>query len=328
MTSSKSRLGLPKMNPKRMSPATAHLSQNVQTLNPPSPTAAFLSSNNQIKCSESGINVSPSYANDRKSTDSVTNRSRNKDLKSACSMTLNESFCARPMPNFSKPFVPVKTTDMERALVQAVSKDKHLLAVLDNKLNDYKNRLIAQEFGDIGDDLRGRKKIRQLADAIVKEVIDDVGTLRSPFSMNSSNHRRTVNLSRDINSDLHSQRHDSKMTKNELQQDLVKGVKTSDSGLSDSSNESSVDPYLSYSGTISPAGSIIEGDLSSKCSAVGTKGQDAVEFSSANSEISSVHLSGRVENQRYDSSQKTPSCTLLMQSQETTDNIDSRKDHA
>lgn len=116
----------------------------------------------------------------RISSDCEQDNASHADQKSSKVTKQNNQFSARPMPDFSKPFVPVKTIDIERALVLAVSKDKALLQILDQKLNDYKDRLHRLEFGEINTDLDGKKRIKQLADVIVKEVLQEVAQQKSP----------------------------------------------------------------------------------------------------------------------------------------------------
>lgn len=78
-------------------------------------------------------------------------------------------FKARPMPNFTKPFLPVKRSTIEEALVKAVE-DKSILDILNQKLYDYKARLATEEYDDSNDrDVRG--KLKDLADEAVHKVL-------------------------------------------------------------------------------------------------------------------------------------------------------------
>jgi len=320
------------------------LSQSIESQIPASPQSTLLTYNNEIKLSEHGITESTSSrsqimsplttpkktvitstvitsgnelsrdttrscTNEKKASNSVTNRSRNPDLKSIDSIKINEQFSARRMPDFSKPFLPVKTTDIERALVHAVAKDNHLLEVLDRKLIDYKNRLMSQEFGQITNDLDGQKKIRQLADLIVREVLDDVEVLKPSPSMTSTNRGQTMDASKA------KQHHDSEMTKTALKEDFVNVDKRNDSGLSVSSHELSADPCLSFAETISLVDSTKEEETTNMRSAVRYNRQHSADFASATLDVSEMQCDNL--SQRDDEI-----C------HETTDHVDSFKDQS
>ena len=110
---------------------------------------------------------SSSPGSDRMKSEQMRNR---QPLTVKTTDTANE-FKARPMPNFTKPFLPVKRSTIEEALVKAVE-DKHILDILNQKLNDYKARLATDEYDDSNDrDVRG--KLKDLADEVVHKVLQD-----------------------------------------------------------------------------------------------------------------------------------------------------------
>jgi len=80
-------------------------------------------------------------------------------------------FEARTMPNFSKPFAPLKRSSVEKALVKAVE-DKNVLDILDRRLSDYKEKLIAgtQKSAPSQDPERF---LKDMTDEVVHKVLQD-----------------------------------------------------------------------------------------------------------------------------------------------------------
>ena len=87
-------------------------------------------------------------------------------------------FKARLMPNFSKPFLPLKRSTVEEALAKAVE-DKNILNLLNQKLNAYKEKLASGEH-DESNDKEVQNRIRGMTNEIVHKVLQDfVNTAKS-----------------------------------------------------------------------------------------------------------------------------------------------------
>jgi hypothetical protein len=91
---------------------------------------------------------------------------------------MENEFKARPMPNFSKPFLPVKKTVVEEALLKA-AEDKDILDILNQKLNAYKEKLKADVFNE-SNDKDTQKRLNDMIDKVVHKALQDfVNTAKS-----------------------------------------------------------------------------------------------------------------------------------------------------
>ena len=91
---------------------------------------------------------------------------------------IENEFKARPMPNFSKPFLPVKKTVVEEALLKA-AEDKDILDILNQKLNAYKEKLKADVFNE-SNDKDTQKRLNDMIDKVVHKALQDfVNTAKS-----------------------------------------------------------------------------------------------------------------------------------------------------
>lgn len=96
----------------------------------------------------------------------------------------NSHFEARPLPNFSKPFVPLKRSSVEKALVMAVE-DKNVLDILDKRLGEYQEKILAgtQKSAPSQDP---QSFLKDMTDEVVHKVLQDFVTKAKTAQQNES----------------------------------------------------------------------------------------------------------------------------------------------